>query len=153
MNNNKKKKEAVVFDIDGTVSDRRHRLKHLDGKKDWDAFFNDMDQDPPIAPIVRKVEDYSKKKKQIIFVTGRPDSYRNITEEWIKRNIKINDYILIMRETNNYESDLSLKKRFLETELLEFHILKVFDDREDLISMWKEAGLDCVDCSSLTLES
>ena len=41
-----KKLETIVCDIDGTISDRRHRLKHLEGKKDWDAFFEEMHKDP-----------------------------------------------------------------------------------------------------------
>ena len=31
--------ETIVCDIDGTISDRRHRLKHLEGKKDWGGVF------------------------------------------------------------------------------------------------------------------
>ena len=40
------------------------------------------------------------------------------------------------------------KKRILKNSLLDLNILKVYDDREELIQMWREAGLECVDCSS-----
>ena len=53
----------------------------------------------------------------------------------------------MMREIKNYESDLSLKKRILNTSLSGLNILKVYDDREELIQMWREAGLECIDCS------
>ena len=37
----------AVLDIDGTLSDTRHRLHHLRGRRrDWGAFFAAAGQDP-----------------------------------------------------------------------------------------------------------
>tara|TARA_Y100000590_G_C15412746_1_gene898204 strand:- start:212 stop:664 length:453 start_codon:yes stop_codon:yes gene_type:complete len=146
--NKEKNLETIVCDIDGTISDRRHRLKHLEGRKDWEAFFKEMHKDPPIRKVVNEIERYAEEEKNIIFVTGRPEEYRKITEEWINKYLTLTSFTLLMRETKNYESDLSLKKRILKNSLLDLNILKVYDDREELIQMWREAGLECVDCSS-----
>lgn len=44
---------AAIIDIDGTLADCRHRLHHvLPGRKrDWDAFFGEMDDDDLIWPV------------------------------------------------------------------------------------------------------
>ena len=39
-----------VFDIDGTLADNEHRMHHLDGKKEWDAFFAKQHLDEPYQP-------------------------------------------------------------------------------------------------------
>jgi hydroxymethylpyrimidine pyrophosphatase-like HAD family hydrolase len=142
--------ETIVCDIDGTISDRRHRLKHLEGKKDWGGFFKDMHKDPPIKEVTKQIEKYAEQRKNIVFVTGRPEEYRKTTEKWINEHLNLASFTLIMRETKNYESDLSLKKRILKDSLLNLIILKVYDDREELIQMWREAGLECIDCSGAT---
>ena len=139
--------ETVVCDIDGTISDRRHRLKHLEGKKDWDAFFSEMHKDPPIKRVVKKIEEHSKKEKRIIFVTGRPEDYRNITEKWIKENVKAEDFLLLMRPSNNYERDVIIKNKMKNEILNSYKIIKVYEDQKELFDMWEEAGLDCELCN------
>ena len=148
--NDKRNIETIVCDIDGTISDRRHRLKHLEGKKDWKAFFEEMHKDPPIKEVIKQIEKYAQQRKNIVFVTGRPEEYRKTTEKWINEHLNLANFTLIMRETKNYESDLSLKKRILKDSLLDLNILKVYDDREELIQMWRESGLECVDCTKAT---
>ena len=86
-------------------------------------------------------------KEKYSFVTGRPEDYRERTEKWLNEHVNLTNFTLIMREKKNYESDLSLKKRILKDSLSDLDILKVYDDREELIQMWREAGLECVDCS------
>ena len=45
-------KKAIIFDIDGTLANLDHRLRHiLNEPKDWDSFYRDIDKDQPIAPI------------------------------------------------------------------------------------------------------
>ena len=141
------KLETIICDIDGTISDRRHRLKHLEGKKDWEAFFGEMHKDPPIKEIIKEIENFAEEGRNIVFVTGRPEEYRKITEKWLKENLNFPNFTLIMRETKNYESDLTLKKRILEDSLSNLNILKVYDDRDELIEMWRKEGLECIDCS------
>ena len=80
--------ETIICDIDGTISDRRHRLKHIEGKKDWDTFFKEMHKDPPIIKVVKEIEEHAKKGKNIVFVTGRPEKYRKITEQWINKYLE-----------------------------------------------------------------
>lgn len=41
------KRNAIIFDIDGTLANLDHRLRHiLKEPKDWDAFYSDMTKGP-----------------------------------------------------------------------------------------------------------
>jgi len=39
--------QTIIVDLDGTLADVKHRLKHVQtpGKKNWDAFFKAMHLD------------------------------------------------------------------------------------------------------------
>ena len=144
----KTKIDAVIFDMDGTLSDRRHRLHFLEEKKDWNAFFKAMIKDPPVESLIRQLKSYYSQGIKIVILTGRPEEYRAETKAWLKnQDITQEMYDLMMRESKNYEPDLSLKIRLFKTKLKDFNILKVYDDRKDLIDMWREEGLEVQDCS------
>jgi len=52
------KTKCIIVDIDGTLSSCEHRVHHVTcDKKNWDAFFADMDKDPVIEPIANLVRD------------------------------------------------------------------------------------------------
>ena len=138
---------AVISDIDGTISDRRHRLKFLAEKKDWKSFFAHLSEDPPIQSTIDKLIEHYNQGTRIIFVTGRPEDYKKETLEWLNKHLPFQDFDLIMRPSKNYEKDIVIKRKILLTILKTFQVIKVFDDQEDLIQMWKEEGLDCENCS------
>ena len=41
----------ILCDIDGTVADNSHRQHFLEGKKDWDGFFDALDLDLSLIHI------------------------------------------------------------------------------------------------------
>ena len=145
MNN---KKAAVIFDLDGTLADRRHRLHFIEQSKDWKGFFEQMINDPPIKEVVAKLLDHHELQHAIIILTGRPDEYREHTINWLSENkILPHMYKLIMRESKNYESDVSLKRRFYENKLNSYNVIKVYEDQRKLIDMWESKGLKVENCS------
>ena len=139
--------EVVVFDIDGTLSDRRHRLHYLEGKKNWKGFFKEIVNDPPIKSTVIELDKHLKKGRSILFLTGRPEQYRKETERWLKENTPAVEYQLIMRADKHHEKDLIFKERIYNTELKDLKIYKVYDDNDELLMMWKSKGLITVNCS------
>ena len=44
-------KKIVICDIDGTIANNDHRQHYLEGKKDWEGFFSELESmnfyDPP----------------------------------------------------------------------------------------------------------
>lgn len=92
------------------------------------------------------VKDLSKKYR-IIFVSGRMDSdnCRDDTISWIKKHVGIKKYILLMRENEDYRKDFVIKQEIYDN-LIEkfFDVVLVLDDRNQVVKMWREKGLTCL---------
>ena len=134
-------KYAIIFDIDGTTANTDHRAHYMESiPRNYDAFYKAMDKDTPIIPMVNFIQatkalsDASHDKIQIIFVTGRPEEYREITTEWLSTHLKTTDFKLYMRETKNHETDISLKTRIFKQLQDKYHILFAIDDRTRLVN-------------------
>lgn len=143
--------KVVICDLDGTLCDISHR-KHFvavpEGqKKDWKGFFEGIPSDT-IRDEVKKevVSSMVYDNAKIVFVSARPEDYRNITSEWLLRNLGFEDYTLIMRESGDSRPDTEVKSDIYEKYLKNLQIIKVFDDRPSVIRMWKEKGLNVQDC-------
>lgn len=91
----------IVIDIDGTLADPKHRLPILEGHTDPSAHsclrhiprhvLNDfmapwrVAQDRPIEPAVAWLRRW-RTAKPTRYLTGRWESLRRITDEWLMRN-------------------------------------------------------------------
>lgn len=138
---------VVICDMDGTLADCSHRQHHLDGeKKDWRGFFSEMDKDLLRVDVYEQVKDaVMRSNAKLILVSARPDNYREVTEEWLYRNVAFRYDALIMRFANDKRPDTEVKEEIYEKLLKNLKIVKVFDDRPAVIRMWRSKGLDVVD--------
>jgi hypothetical protein len=137
--------ECVIFDIDGTLADLRHRLHHVTGAhKNWDMFFATVHLDTPITPVVTlaKIVDYYE--MPIICVSGRPEDIRDQTSQWL-HDQDIWPADLYMRPSNDYRPDYVIKKELL-VKLREdgWEPILVIDDRPSVVQMWRAEGLVCL---------
>ena len=75
----------AVVDIDGVLADVRHRLHHLEGRKDWTAFFRAATRDPLLEvgldAVTKLAEVY-----EIVYLSGRPEFCRRDTERWFRQH-------------------------------------------------------------------
>lgn len=146
---------AVIFDIDGTLADCEHRRKHL---PHWGKFFADMHLDPviePVAYLARLIYDHDvllkeytgKRGEAVLVVSARPDDYRQATENWLASNGITYDK-LYMRPAGDYRKDAIVKREILQ-EILDdgFEPFLVIDDRPEVVDMWREYGLVCLQCA------
>jgi predicted kinase len=140
----------VICDIDGTIADITHRLhfvKKPEGeKKDWHGFFEAMDQDSVRQDVQKMLVDYYNKGQTIIFMSGRPDTYKERTLAWLEKNHLTFAFTLIMRRADDKRDDTEVKKQMLDTYFPDkSKIHTVIDDRPSVIRMWKENGLNVLD--------
>jgi len=75
----------AVVDLDGTLADVRHRLRHVERRpKDWSAFFAAAPQDPLLpegeALVRRLAQDH-----RVAYLSGRPERCRTDTQRWLER--------------------------------------------------------------------
>jgi hypothetical protein len=136
--------QTVIVDIDGTLADISHRRHHLEGKrKRWGKFFREMDRDLPIPEVAAKVRKLSQ-DHIIILVSGRPDEYREVTEQWLNRH-DIPYQQLHMRKSGDFRPDDVVKQEILDRHLRKEDIKLVIDDRPRVIRMWRNNGLEVED--------
>lgn len=140
---------TVIFDIDGTLANNEHRQHFLDSK-DWNGFFEAMDKDEPIDSVCRLAQSMSFAPVILMFCTGRPEKYRQITLDWLKNRAEIfllNEN-LMMRPDGDYRPDHEVKKEMLDKLRAEGHnIWFVVDDRNSVVDMWRNNGVTCLQCA------
>ena len=70
------KRAYAAVDLDGVVADVRHRLHHLEGgRKDWDAFFAGI-ADDPVHPEGLAVAEELAREHELVYLSGRPERTR-----------------------------------------------------------------------------
>lgn len=134
-----KEKKIVICDIDGTIANNDHRQHFLKEKKDWDGFFSKLHKDEPIFEIIDKVKALEKEGRRIIFLTGRPEKYRQQTEDWLKKYFTF-DLEILMRKDNDRRNKIEIKKELFETHLSSLEIKVIFENDPELIFLWKKLG-------------
>lgn len=150
---------AVIFDLDGTLSDDRGR-QHLipkmedipvnwteERQKAWDKY-NSACINDPVNPSVLSALNYYLEQKDIlvILLTGRKYSLNlaNLTKQWLsadKNNIGFD--ALIMRAPNNTESNAAYKINWALSNYW-VNVLKIYDDNPEVIEGFKKLGIDTV---------
>lgn len=80
------KRPLALFDLDGTLTDSRHRQHYLERRpRDWKAFFAAAPDDPPLAEGVALLLR-SAQECEIGYLTGRPENCRRDTLAWLDRH-------------------------------------------------------------------
>ena len=103
----------VVVDIDGTISKVGDRIKCLEqSPKDWNSFYARCGEDLPNEGVLELVKVLQLEYK-IIFVSGRRESCRWDTKEWLD-TYGINNYLgLLLRKDGDYRHDTIVKPDLL----------------------------------------
>lgn len=134
---------AIIFDIDGTVAYCNTNRSNERGYFEWDKVYKD-----DVFEIVAELTRFYKSiGREIIIVTGRDESCRKITEEWLELN-EIPYDKLFMRPKDNYEKDSIVKTRIYNENIKPNNtVLAVFDDRKQTCEAWNKLGLWVFSCN------
>ena len=140
--------KIVIFDLDGTIADisvRRHLATKDDGRMNWTIFQDpkNIDLDVPNQKVVEMLDMIDNTDKyQIWILSGRSDVTKDVTINWLS-NHGINYDHLIMRDQDNlYMPDNDLKQSWLNDIGVD-NVAMVFDDRNQVVDMWRANGLTC----------
>jgi hypothetical protein len=147
------KTPAILCDIDGTLADCNHRRHHLI-KNDWKSFFAESAADPPIPAVVKLIQDLGHGPNPILFVSGRPEDYRLPTLKWLQENLypyPVANCHLYMRPAGDFRPDYIIKKEILDTIRQNYEPFISIDDRTNVVRMWRENGVFCLQCPDQTL--
>lgn len=132
--NNSDLPKAVIFDIDGT-------LAHMDGRGPFD--WSRVGEDTIDNHLKELVCMYQSKGYNIIFCSGRDAICREQTSEWLFSH-GFENYELLMRAEGDVRKDFEVKKEILMDKILpNYYVHCVYDDRDQVVNMWRNAGLKC----------
>ena len=157
-------KKTVIFDLDGTLANidaRRKLATKPNGKLDWDVFFSSTNilLDVPNEPVVKMAQMFAENYFNVVIFSCRNDRSFHTTRSWLSRH-RVPFQKLIMRpdkflkwgdkiaDGNIATQDM----RFMPDEILKKHMLDLFvdindvllvvDDREKVVVMWRNLGLN-----------
>ena len=144
MNN---RKHIVVFDLDGTLANGRHR-NHLVPKPEdahstyaWDKHNLEADKDEPIQDTIDVCNALYEAGYEIVILTGRCDVSAALTVLWLdKYGVKYDR--LLMRPREDHRPDTLFKEEALLLLGLD-DILCCYDDLEHVATMMRGLGLTC----------
>ncbi|QDK03875.1 polynucleotide kinase [Mycobacterium phage Lewan] len=138
-------REAIIVDIDGT-------LAHMTGRSPYDYTQVHTDVvDEQIRWLVGLVDYYGGPNGvHVLIVSGRDDSCREATQEWLWKNAIPYDE-LHMRPTGakdehgNKLPDYLVKYDLFDQNIRgKYNVRFVLDDRDQVVNLWRSLGLKCL---------
>lgn len=139
--------------LEKIVTDRYCNACGGSANKNWPLFFQGIENDPPITPIIELIArvldntgaEYGEDDGlDVIIVSGRSlDEGGTGTEKWIEKNLPFPVKHLFMRNAQDYRADDIVKQEILDL-LPKERIKWVFDDRQRVVDMWRRNGLTCL---------
>lgn len=131
------KPAAIIVDIDGTIAERQG--DNMRSPYDWMRVGEDA--------LVHNVHDaitlYYEDGYDIIVMSGRDEVCREVTEKWLSDN-GIYYHALFMRPRNDSRKDSIVKYELFDNHVRNnYNVHVVFDDRQQVVDMWRKIGLTC----------
>lgn len=131
--------EAIIVDIDGTVA-------LMNGRSPYDL--TRVGEDLPNRPVIQAVWGAESLGFEIIFCSGREDVARDDTVQWIKNHIDVPVDHLYMRPAGDMRKDAIVKRELFDKYIRHnFNVRYVLDDRNQVVTMWRDLGLTCLQCA------
>jgi phosphoglycolate phosphatase-like HAD superfamily hydrolase len=135
---------AVVFDMDGVLSDASSRQHFLDRPhRDWDAFFAACGDDELIDEVARLLEVLDP-AVFVVLLTARPLRVRPQTVAWLDR-YGIRWDLLVMRDYGDYSASRTFKRTAVaDLRAHGFDLRLAFEDDRRNVDMFHAEGIPCV---------
>jgi len=139
------KKQTIIFDVDGTIADVEHRRHFVNGNNDWQSFRAETVNDTPVQWVCDIAKRFIAQGDNVAFFSARNESERSITEKQIAEWIGDNHQGLFLRPDGDFRKDDEFKSELADKfEELGGKIDLVFDDRNQVVEMWRKRGTTCV---------
>ncbi|AMM20428.1 hypothetical protein AX769_10045 [Frondihabitans sp. PAMC 28766] len=144
------RRDAVVFDIDGTLCDVRGIRHYVEGpagarrfRPNFDRFHAASIWCPPHPDVERLAHAAREAGLAIVVVTGRGAKWADLTRAWLsKHDIPFDE--LWTRGATDQRPDHVVKTGIERKLSKRFHALLALDDRMDIIDVWQAAGIPTV---------
>jgi hypothetical protein len=135
---------AVVFDVDGVLSDAVGRQHFLEGpRRDWQAFFDSCGDDPLVEEVAQLLHLLDP-ALAIVLLTARPERVQPQTLAWLDR-YRVRWDLLVMRPRGRQLPALEFKREAVgRLRDYGFELQLAFEDDRRNVAMLREEGIPCV---------
>ena len=135
---------AVVFDMDGVLSDAAGRQHFLETpRRNWQAFFDACGDDALIDEVGRLLELLDG-SLQVVLLTARPIRVQPQTLAWLDR-YQLRWDLLIMREFGDYSTSPEFKRDTVwQLRRYGFDLRLAFEDDRRNYDMFHDEGVPCI---------
>jgi predicted kinase len=131
---------AILCDLDGTLALHVGNRSPYDTAKCGEDVINE-----PIRGLINLYDD--RDIAQIIYMTGRDEEFREITETWLYDK-GCPDGSMFMRPKGDKRKDWIVKLELFNQHIRgKFDVEFVLDDRDQVVKMWRSLGLTCLQCA------
>ena len=126
---------AIICDLDGTLAIHTNRGPYDTAKCETDE----------VNMAVSQMIAILQHGFQLFFFSGREDRFRPQTVAWLSRHgYKPEHYELYMRPTGDFRPDDVIKLEIFDRVIRDkYNVLVAFDDRDRIVSLWRNLGLTC----------
>jgi predicted kinase len=128
-------KNAIIVDIDGTISDANKRNIH-----DLSKVYSDTPRNEIIKIIKGYIDYYDD--INVLVVTGRHSNSNEQTIEWLNTHFNIWGILYMRNEKDNRCDSIVKEEIYLDHIKNKYNILAVFDDRKRVVDMWRKYKLN-----------
>jgi len=128
--------KAVMVDVDGTVA-------LMAGRSPYDE--TRVHEDRPNLPVIATIRGMVAAGYRVVFCSGRTEACRDATEAWLAEHIWHRNVLLsplFMRPAGDMRKDSVVKAELFDRHIRsEWDVTCVFDDRDQVVQMWRSLGL------------
>jgi FMN phosphatase YigB (HAD superfamily) len=149
---------VIVFDLDGTLTDDRHRRHYLECG-DFAAYNRAVLLDTPKHPVLRVMRALYNFGEVVQIWSGRDESARADTKQWFGAHAPwVTDYRtnipILLRPTGDNAPSAALKERWLDEALTRSRpaVTMAFDDLRSAVLMWRRRGILCAQVEANDVE-
>lgn len=132
-----------ILDLDNCIADDAWRIPLIDGRLEGHARFAEYHR-AGLEDETGNEDLFRDTGLSLVFFTGRPVYYNARTNWWLKRK-GIPAAAVFLREAPDHRSSVEVKDemldRFLRMGVSLADIVDAYDDRSDVVEMYRRAGI------------
>ena len=126
--------DCYLCDIDGTVAQMNGR-----GPFEWMK----VDTDLPKPDVINVINDIAARGTKVIMLSGRDGVCKDLSTKWMdsmQAGIDYHDFFI--RPEGDNRKDTLIKEEIYNMHIKgKYNVLGVFDDRDQVVHMWRHLGL------------
>ncbi|MCS4594807.1 hypothetical protein KTJ89_17580 [Brevibacterium sediminis] len=144
----KRKPEAAIFDVDGTLCDVRsirHFVENTNNAKGFKRNFKRFHSESSNCPANAQVKQLAQRLKEnglfIVAVTAREEKWSDLTVKWLQdKEIPFDAFYC--RPNHDYRPDNRIKSEIAKRIQERYRVVIAVDDRDDIIDVWRSEGIE-----------